>query len=119
MGCYLIKDICTCVSVEKENQIVKSSARKSESSSPESSEEHNIWGDAENLQKEFAHSISKAVNSEVGDSQDLSASEKDKLENLTMKTVQVERKQSELEVESNVETKNKRKAFIKAKTVGQ
>jgi len=95
---------------------MKSSDRKSQTSSPKSSE-HNIWEHSPNLQKEFQYSISKAMLSQA--SEELSSSEKIK-ESLTVKTVQIEKNEEMMESDPNVViTNKKRKNFLKSKTLGQ
>lgn len=117
MGCYFIKETCSCVIVEAGDpkfEVAKSSSpRKSSPSSPHSSE-HNIWKNTPNLQKEFAHSISKAVLS--NSSKDSSSSE-NKKEVLTIRTEQITLELKE--ADSKAETKKKKMKFVRSLTTGQ
>ena len=112
MGCYMIKEgVCPCTYIEKDNvsnnvNCIKSSDRSNNSS------EHNIWRDNPTLQREFEHSISKAVYS-VADSEESSSfgkSSRSKLESIkSTKTVQKK--------QPSAETTKKTNAYLKSKTV--
>lgn len=101
MGCYLIKDVCSCLEVKKD----VTSQIESKSGS-----EHDIWGGSPALRKEFESSISKALQSD--DSSESCASfekavSKQEPDNLSSKTVKEENRETE-----------KRTAFTKSKTFG-
>ena len=109
MGCYLIKESCPCINFIKENEIVKSSGRKSEKSCDDSSE-HDIWEDSPSLQKEFEHSISRAVADSEESSSSGKSSKSKKNSNLTVKTLQADK--------HALDSNRKLKDFIKSKTFG-
>lgn len=105
MGCYLIKGVCPCEPLGKDDEILKSIEHKSEISSEDDSS-HNIWENNSSLQKEFKNSISKALRSSESDCSESMLKSK---ESLTVKT---------MKVEILLENSTFRKSFIKSKTIG-
>lgn len=105
MGCYLIKGACACLEIEKE---LKSQGGLEENDSSE----HDIWQNSKSLQKEFEYSISKAVFSVSSGSSSSEKEDNSKKsdDNLTVRTVQLEKEK--------VISIDKRAAFLKSKTLG-